>query len=170
MKLKISEAQKEIIDYNDHEDILVIACPGSGKTHTIICKYIKLVTNNIFNSDEIILITFTKKAGNELLNRLNETIPTYPPYYVGTIHGFAYKILKKYNNLNSIIINELDYKNYILNIVTNYNYHIRSNIIKIIEQISSSYPINIKKVLIKNNLEKYYNDKYGDDFKNDTKK
>ena len=122
MEINISNKQKEIIDYNDEEDILVIACPGSGKTHTIICKYIKLINNNIYKPNEIILITFTKKAGNELCNRLNKMIPNNEPLYVGTIHGFAYKILKKYNKINSTILDEIDYKNYILNIDELNNY------------------------------------------------
>lgn len=156
MNFNISLKQLEIINYNDNEDILVIACPGSGKTHTIICKYIKIVTNNIFSPNEIILITFTKKAGNELSCRLNNMIPNNEPLYVGTIHGFAYKILKKYTNINYTILDEIDYKNYILNIAGSYEYNIKSNIISIIDQVSNSYPIELKKVLIKNNLEKYY--------------
>jgi DNA helicase-2/ATP-dependent DNA helicase PcrA len=160
MEINISNKQKEIIDYNDEEDILVIACPGSGKTHTIICKYIKLINNNIYKPNEIILITFTKKAGNELCNRLNKMMPNNEPLYVGTIHGFAYKILKKYNKINSTILNEIDYKNYILNIdeLNNYDKIIKKNIISIIEQISNSYPLDLTKVLLKNNLDKYYNE------------
>jgi DNA helicase-2/ATP-dependent DNA helicase PcrA len=162
--MNISQKQKEIIDYNDDEDILVIACPGSGKTHTIICKYIKFVTNNIYLPEQIILITFTKKAGNELINRLKDKIlnkePNKEPYYVGTIHGLAYKILKKYNNINYTILDEFDYKNYILNIceLNNSTYIIKKNIISIIEQVSNSYPINLMNVLLKNNLEKYYDE------------
>ena len=156
MDFNISLKQLEIINYNDNEDILVIACPGSGKTHTIICKYIKIVTNKIFSPNEIILITFTKKAGNELSCRLNNMIPNNDPSYVGTIHGFAYKILKKYTNINYTILDEIDCKNYILNIAESYEYNIKSNIISVIDQVSNSYPIELKKVLIKNNLEKYY--------------
>ena len=157
MDLIISSKQKEIIDYTENENILVIACPGSGKTHTIICKYIKIITKNIFKSNEIILITFTKKAGNELSNRLNKMIPNSEPFYVGTIHGLAYKVLTKFNNINYTILDDIDYKNYILNIISdNYDTIIKSNIIKIIEQISNSYPIDLMKILIKNNLEKYH--------------
>ena len=165
MSYNISNKQKEIIDYNDNEDILVIACPGSGKTHTIICKYIKIVTQNIYNPNEIILITFTKKAGNELLNRLSQfsILNSKQPFYVGTIHGLAYKILKKYKNINCTILDDSsnDYKNYIWNLVPlnqEWSSLIKSKILLIIDQISNNYPIDLKKVLIKNNLEKYYNE------------
>jgi len=166
MNTIMSEKQKEIINYNEDEDILVIACPGSGKTHTIICKYIKIITNNIFNPDEIILITFTKKAGNELSLRLSQMIPNNEPYYVGTIHGLAYKILKKYNNTQSnyTILDDSggDYKNYILNLIydsaSDYDDIIKNNIVSIIDQISNTYPINIMNILIKKKLEKYYDE------------
>lgn len=165
MEFIISEKQKEIINYNEDQDILVIACPGSGKTHTIICKYIKIITEKIFNPEDIILITFTKKAGNELIDRLNKMIPNNKPFYVGTIHGLAYKVLKKFNNISYTILDDTDYKNYIYdiisdnnnNIISDDNYNIiKSNIISIIDQVSNSYPINLMNVLIKKNLEKYY--------------
>ena len=164
--MNLSQQQQEIIDYNDDEDILVIACPGSGKTHTLIHKYIKIINNNIYKPEEIIIITFTKKAGNELINRLNNLISNNKPYYIGTIHGLAYKVLKQYTNFNYTILNEYEYTNYIYNLLNEYytqnnkniEYNIKNNIISIIDQISCIYPINLKYILKKNKLDKYYED------------
>ena len=157
---KLSEEQNNIVNSND-DNILVIACPGSGKTHTIISKYIYLLNNNILKSEEIILITYTKKAGNEMYNRINNILPNQLPYYVGSLHGFSYKILKEYYK-KYIILDDKDTSDYLNNIIDNYNKEnsiepININIKDIIDKISTVYPINIKK-FIKNNiiLEKYY--------------
>jgi len=162
--LQLNKQQNDIINGTEN-NILVIACPGSGKTHTLISKYIKLIVTNEYKPEEIILITFTKKAGNEILNRLSKSVPNKLPYYVGTIHGLSYKILQEYNNINYIILDDIETKNYIINIINNYNFEDLSNndidILKekipiIIDQTSNIYPYNLKLIIKKNNLENYY--------------
>lgn len=161
--LQLNEQQKEIID-GIEKNILVIACPGSGKTHTLISKYINLTITNEYKPEEIILITFTKKAGNEILNRLSKLVPNKLPYYVGTIHGLSYKILQEYNNINYIILDDIETKNYIINIINNFNFNelnnyeidlLKDKIPIIIDQTSNIYPYNLKSIIKKNNLENY---------------
>ena len=72
--LSLSDQQKEIVDSKD-KNILVVACPGSGKTHTLISRYVNLVTKEKVDSNNIILITFTKKAGMEMNQRISNIIP-----------------------------------------------------------------------------------------------
>ena len=164
-ELKLSPQQENIVNTPDNEDILVVACPGSGKTHTLICKYLKMILNNVYKPEEVLIITFTKKAGNELINRLNNIFSNYEninklPYYIGTIHGLAYKILQEYNNIPYTILDDNEYKTYINNIINNNNVDkiVKNNIFNIIEQTSSIYPFNLKKIIKKNNLEKYYDE------------
>ena len=92
--LQLSEQQQQIIDATE-DNILVVACPGSGKTHTLISGYVKLILNDhtssseedkiIITPEEVLLITFTKKAGMEMLNRLNKIVPNKLPYHVGSL-------------------------------------------------------------------------------------
>jgi DNA helicase-2/ATP-dependent DNA helicase PcrA len=117
-EFNLSDDQQKIVDAIE-DNILVIACPGSGKTHTLIARYINLLSKCNIKPIETIMITFTKKAGIEMLNRLNKIIPDKIPYHVGTIHGLSYKILKEYNNLKNIIIDELDIKSYLIDIINN---------------------------------------------------
>jgi len=160
------------MDHNEHQNAiiksdnnytLVVACPGSGKTHTLIYKYINLINNNIL-PEEIILITFTKKAGNEMNKRIlscNERLP----FFVGSLHGFAYKILNINKILNNhIIIDESNSSNAILTIINNNN-NLQSldqkdklKIINIIDKININYPINIIKTLNNNELNIYNKD------------
>ena len=157
----LSIKQLEIINANE-DYILVVACPGSGKTHTLISKYIYLINNNIIQPSECILITFTKKAGQEMLTRLKKYVNKLP-FHVGTLHSLSYKILELYNIynnktilddkdmkilLNEIIYNNIDDKN-IANLIS-------SKIINIIDQTSINIPFNLKKILKKNNLDKYH--------------
>ena len=151
---ELSNEQENII-YSNENNILVLACPGSGKTHTIISKYIFMINNNIIDPNTVILITYTKKAANELLNRITDSIL---PLYVGTLHGFSYKILNDNNIItNHVIINEtesLEILNKIINI-NKMNTNININFKDIFNKISTIYPINIRKYL-KNTKYKIY--------------
>ena len=159
--MNLSNKQLEIINGNE-DYILVVACPGSGKTHTLISKYINLINNNIIKPSECILITFTKKAGQEMLSRLKKYVDKLP-YHVGTLHSLSYKILEHYNIYNNkiilddndikILLNEIIYNNIDDKIIANL---ISTNIINIIDQTSIYIPYNLKKILKKNNLYKYH--------------
>lgn len=156
--MDLNEQQENIIK-DETKNILVVACPGSGKTHTLISRYMYLVSEKNVNPNEIILITFTKKAGMEMYDRLYSKIPSKLPFYVGSIHGLSYKLL----NNNHIVLDEKDSKNLLKEIVNNIvdnkddNEIINKNIASIIDTISSEYPINLKKTLKKFNMISYEN-------------
>ena len=59
-QLTLNEQQKQVV-FSDDKNMLVIACPGSGKTHTLISRYIYNISKGDISSEETILITFTKK-------------------------------------------------------------------------------------------------------------
>lgn len=73
---------------------LVIAGPGSGKTHTIVYRVLYLLSQGTHPS-EICIITFTRKAANELVNRLSHYLPDTKLGFVGTFHALANNILLK---------------------------------------------------------------------------
>ena len=69
--------------------VAVSACPGSGKTRTIVSRFVHMVRNRIPDA-HIALITFTRYAANEMLSRLDQ----FQRYaYVGTIHAFALRMI-----------------------------------------------------------------------------
>jgi DNA helicase II / ATP-dependent DNA helicase PcrA len=143
---KQSDQQTEIINAIA-KIILVIACAGSGKTQTIINKYIYNIINNIIKPEETIMITFTKKAGIEMLNRIKLYMPDKLPFHVGTIHGLCYKILSLYQKMNLTIIDDVDSNVIISNINNNHLTNVKS----IIDQASTYYPFNLIAVLSKYN-------------------
>lgn len=70
------------------DNCLVIASAGSGKTSTIVGKAKYLVEKRHINPAKILLLTYTKKAANELAERMNiEGINS------GTFHSLAYRII-----------------------------------------------------------------------------
>ena len=171
--LSLNSKQQEIVNSTD-KNILCLACAGSGKTHTLISRYVNLILNKNVESQSVLLITFTKKAGQEMLNRLETIIPNKLPYHTGSIHSLAFKILQKYTNINYTIIDEIDSKK-LLEIETNIfldnnkNLNndkklnndeinlIKKNIYSIIDKSTNYYPINLKLILNKFNMEKYFN-------------
>lgn len=78
------------------KNILVVAAPGSGKTTVIINRVKYLIEEMNVNPRNIIVITFTKSAANNMKQRyVNMAQSTYAPFF-GTFHGLCYKILSKY--------------------------------------------------------------------------
>ena len=110
--LTLNEQQLNVINSKD-KYTLVIACPGSGKTHTLISMYIKLIVQDKINPDNVLLITFTKKAGQEMSGRLSSLVPTKLPAYVGSLHGLSYRVLQEYKNINYTVLDEKESKNII---------------------------------------------------------
>jgi len=166
--LSLSEQQKKIVDA-DHDNILVIACPGAGKTHTLISRYINMVVVKEVKPESVLLITFTNKAGQEMLKRMEEVIPNKLPFYVGSLHGLSYRILQKYYSINYTILDEHETRELIKNEtniflsclpindqIDNEDIKIiKSKICFIIDQVSTTFPLNFKAVLKKINLLKY---------------
>ena len=88
---------------------LVLACPGSGKTRLLTCKAVHLLQQDLTASQRIILITFTKKAANEMMHRAQQLEPeNFQHIMIGTFHHLAYQIMKhsKVLDKNTRIIDE----------------------------------------------------------------
>ena len=54
----------------DHKRLLVLAGAGSGKTKTLLQKLIYLIEEKGVSPSQILAITFTKNATNEMIDRL----------------------------------------------------------------------------------------------------
>jgi DNA helicase II / ATP-dependent DNA helicase PcrA len=95
--------------------LLVIAGAGSGKTRVITYKVSWLIENGI-NPSQILLLTFTRKAANEMLTRVEKLLgdkSISSNVMGGTFHGFANLVLRQYGNLlgippNFTIIDDAD--------------------------------------------------------------
>jgi DNA helicase-2/ATP-dependent DNA helicase PcrA len=76
---------------------LVIAGAGTGKTRTLIFRLAYLVENNI-NPRSILLLTFTRKAAQEMMRRAATVLDERCRSVAGgTFHSFANTTLRKYS-------------------------------------------------------------------------
>ena len=76
--------------------ILVIAGAGTGKTKTLTYRVARLIEDGT-NPENILLLTFTKKAAAEMLNRAALVLDSRCEKIAGgTFHSFANIILRKY--------------------------------------------------------------------------
>uniref|UniRef100_A0A832E0R8 DNA 3'-5' helicase n=1 Tax=candidate division WWE3 bacterium TaxID=2053526 RepID=A0A832E0R8_UNCKA len=74
---------------------LVIAGPGTGKTTFITNEIRKLLEKGV-DPSQILALTFTDKAAQEMLGRLDEAMPLgYEPPWISTFHSFCDRILRQ---------------------------------------------------------------------------
>ncbi|WP_134090530.1 ATP-dependent helicase [Olivibacter sp. XZL3] len=80
--------------------LLVIAGAGTGKTRVITYKVSYLIEKG-YEPNEILLLTFTRKAANEMLSRVQKLLRAKSITNVlgGTFHAFANYALRKYHPL-----------------------------------------------------------------------
>jgi DNA helicase-2/ATP-dependent DNA helicase PcrA len=78
------------------------ACAGSGKTRVLVNRVAFMIESGI-KPREILMTTFTKKASEEMKERLSKLIPasTLNDITIGTSHSIGYRILREeYKNMN----------------------------------------------------------------------
>src|SRR5467141_2312138 len=78
--------------------ILVIAGAGSGKTRTLTYRVAYLLENGI-DPRNILLLTFTKKAAREMLDRVANLLPVDASgIWGGTFHSVGNRMLRRHGN------------------------------------------------------------------------
>src|SRR5687767_9277770 len=102
--------------YEINKHIAVTAGPGSGKTTVLVERYLHILRENPhLNIDQIVAITFTNRAANEMRERLREELNlilqtlsaderrhwlnykrTLDGAVITTIHGFCARLLREF--------------------------------------------------------------------------
>ena len=90
---KLNEEQKlPVLDTEGQ--VLVIAGAGSGKTRVLTTRIANIVATGKAEPYEIMAITFTNKASNEMRERLIKIIGNIGDMWVSTIHSMCVRILR----------------------------------------------------------------------------
>lgn len=71
--MKQTAEQSAIVDAGVEDDLLVVAGAGSGKTMTMTQRIIALIRHGV-PSEQILGLTFTRKAASELLSRVSAAV------------------------------------------------------------------------------------------------
>ncbi|MDD5731993.1 MAG: ATP-dependent DNA helicase [Patescibacteria group bacterium] len=92
---ELNDEQKEAVTYNDGP-LLVVAGAGTGKTKVIISKIAYLISEKLAKPEEILAISFTKKAAGEMQGRVDEILPYgYADVKICNFHSFAEEFLRE---------------------------------------------------------------------------
>ncbi|MCH4896470.1 ATP-dependent helicase [Marinilabiliaceae bacterium JC040] len=90
-----SEQEKAIFEQNS---VLLVACPGSGKTRTLIYKIAYELSRLKSEKEFIIAITYTNAAADEIKDRVELLGVDVTQLWIGTIHSFCLEwILRPYS-------------------------------------------------------------------------
>ena len=89
----LNSKQKEAVVY-ESGPLLIAAGAGSGKTKTLTSRIIHLIETGV-RPENILAITFTNKAANEMKNRIMNYELGIGGLFVGTFHSFGARILRK---------------------------------------------------------------------------
>ena len=100
--MDFSKLNKEQIIAVEHQKgpLLVLSGAGTGKTRVLTSRFVYIVQNLKVNFNEIIAVTFTNKAANEIKERVNSELKSsIDSPWVGTFHSIFVKFLRKHSGL-----------------------------------------------------------------------
>ncbi|RIK77509.1 hypothetical protein DCC62_09425 [candidate division KSB1 bacterium] len=81
---------------HEHGHLIIVAGPGTGKTHTLVHRAIHLVQSGE-RPESMLAITFTNKAAEEMRQRLHDRLQEMAVLIeVGTFHAFCLALLRRY--------------------------------------------------------------------------
>ena len=98
MRRPLNEAQQRAATTTDGP-LLIIAGPGSGKTHTLVERVLHLITERGVPPEQILVSTFTEKAAAELVTRVSGRLADVglridlSEMFIGTLHSLCLRLL-----------------------------------------------------------------------------
>lgn len=97
----LTDEQLEAVRYNGN--LLLSACPGSGKTKTLVSKLYYTLENDYIDigKKKLIVLTYTNIAADTISERLNDYGCDNKSLWIGTIHSFCLQWIIK-PNINKI--------------------------------------------------------------------
>ncbi len=94
----LEELNKEQLEAVTHRQgpLLIIAGAGTGKTRVITRRIAWLLSEGLCKTNEILALTFTDKAAQEMLERVDVLVPYgYTDIWVSTFHAFGDRLLRE---------------------------------------------------------------------------
>jgi DNA helicase-2/ATP-dependent DNA helicase PcrA len=94
---ELNPIQQEAVSFDTSKPLLILAGAGSGKTRILTHRVAYLIKKKGVNPGNILLLTFTNKASEEMLRRVRKLIGKSDKTVVGgTFHSFCARILRRY--------------------------------------------------------------------------
>ena len=93
--IQLNDEQTKAVSYDGN--LVVTACPGSGKTRVLTARAIRGVRELQSPKERVVALTFTNRAADEIESRLHEEDVPAERLWAGTIHAFALEwVLRPY--------------------------------------------------------------------------
>jgi uncharacterized protein (TIGR00375 family) len=91
----LDEAQRQAVEA-ESGPVVVVAGPGTGKTRTLTRRIGHLIRQCSVSSDQILAVTFTRRAAAEMYNRLREMVSEkdLATLRIGTFHRLALDLMR----------------------------------------------------------------------------
>lgn len=103
MTLRLTSSQLKVVEHEDGA-LLVVAGPGSGKTR-VLTERIRRLLKKDEQHFRVLGLTFTNKAANEMVERLEDVPEIAERAFIGTMHSFCTEVLA--NRGKSVGVNSL---------------------------------------------------------------
>ncbi|MEW6078569.1 MAG: UvrD-helicase domain-containing protein [Thermodesulfobacteriota bacterium] len=104
----LNSRQMEAVSHGDGP-LMIVAGPGSGKTHTLTCRIARLIRENRVAAENILAITFTNRAAAEMARRIEQMVDKASGRpQVSTFHAFCFSLLKEGPETVPVILDETD--------------------------------------------------------------
>jgi superfamily I DNA/RNA helicase len=93
--IQLNLEQQDAVDQDSN--LVVTACPGSGKTRVLTYRTIRALQTLESTKHRVVALTFTNRATDEIQTRLDQADISHDQLWAGTIHAFALEwILRPY--------------------------------------------------------------------------
>jgi len=110
--------QKKAVELTGHP-LSINAGPGTGKTKTLVAKIVHLTSQEEVRAENILALTFTNKAANEIKERVKTEIKKTQGFpFIGTFHALGLYILNQSGKKKVEIIDEVQRKKLIRELIS----------------------------------------------------
>ena len=95
MKMDLNDVQKKAVEAIENP-VLIFAGAGTGKTRVLTHKIAYLVQEKGYKPEDILAVTFTNKAAEEMRNRIHSILGNKSTFLnIGTFHSICARLLRK---------------------------------------------------------------------------
>ena len=94
--MNLTDRQLEAIQ-SEHKKLIVLSCAGSGKTTVVVNRINHLITEKGVVPTQILALTFSNKAAQDMRDRVLREVKTLIPLKVSTFHAFGLELVRRYH-------------------------------------------------------------------------
>ena len=144
----LNPQQKDAILQSIDHNVVLLAGAGAGKTFTLVKRVEYLIVDHNVDPENIMVVTFTNKAANEIKERMSKISDNAYKMWIGTFHKICIRLLRKFGDRLGItqfsIIDTKDAKNLIKDILDDLGEEYDKETIKKYQSIISSFKNNLR--------------------------